>query len=478
MSVSSKKVVILGAGLGGLAAAALISRAGHQVTVIEGNSWVGGKSRRIDVAGQRIDTGPALVTFPGVWEELLKRFDALDAKNSKVSSSIAELDLIPLPEVGRYFFRGEETDLPVRAGHPWKQAWDRFEKQHGVLSPQLTSLLSASPIARKTLPAVMDLLKIYSFRITTRNYLAGLKWMPVGLREVIAIHTLNAGVSPDQTLAIYATMPAIMAKEGIFVPKGGVNEIPQALNRLAVASGAKVRLSEKVTSVSKGLVQTDLGSYEADVVVSGLDAGTLETLLQGQKPLTPKRVSCSGVAIYAVLTQLLPEGTATHSVIMPSSPEALHESLEAKQNPEETMTFVNYYLPNEIYPNDKATVAVLLTAPANGESYTLESEFVRKQLDLVSKTMGLTKPIDELFSDYQILDPEYFAGFGATGGALYGASRKIWQSGPFHNPGYTSRKRPWLFRVGASVHPGGGIPAVLGGAMISTEKLLRYLDSK
>ena len=158
MTPMKKKVVILGAGLGGLTAAALIARAGHKVTVIEGNSWVGGKSKRIEVAGQRIDTGPALVTFPAVWTELLKRFDELDTESKTKASSLAELELIPLPEVGRYFFRGEQTDLPVRAGHPWKKAWDRFESEHGKLSPQITSLLTSNPVARKTLPAVLDLL--------------------------------------------------------------------------------------------------------------------------------------------------------------------------------------------------------------------------------------------------------------------------------------------------------------------------------
>ena len=68
-----KKIVIVGAGLGGLTAAALLAKAGHDVTVLEKNSWIGGKSRRIEVAGQRIDTGPSLVTFPAVLDELFKR---------------------------------------------------------------------------------------------------------------------------------------------------------------------------------------------------------------------------------------------------------------------------------------------------------------------------------------------------------------------------------------------------------------------
>jgi phytoene desaturase len=100
------KVVIVGAGLGGLTAAALLAKAGHDVTVLEKNSWIGGKSRRIEVAGQRIDTGPSLVTFPAVLDELFARYDKLGGKSN--ASVIAGLELEKLPEVGKYYFRGRK----------------------------------------------------------------------------------------------------------------------------------------------------------------------------------------------------------------------------------------------------------------------------------------------------------------------------------------------------------------------------------
>ena len=61
------------------------------------------------------------------------------------------------------------------------------------------------------------------------------------------------------------------------------------------------------------------------------------------------------------------------------------------------------------------------------------------------------------------------------GGAIYGVAHPFWQIGPLHRPLYSERRRPWLWRVGASVHPGGGVPAVLSGAMISMGRLLRKL---
>jgi phytoene desaturase len=87
--------------------------------------------------------------------------------------------------------------------------------------------------------------------------------------------------------------------------------------------------------------------------------------------------------------------------------------------------------------------------------------------------MGLTEPIDSLFEDYKILDPKYFGEWGSSLGALYGETKPLWQSGPFKVPAHHNPIRPWLYRVGASVHPGGGIPAVLGGVLLSLRKFLR-----
>lgn len=455
-----KHVVVLGAGLSGLASAALIAQAGHKVTVIELHSWLGGKSRRVEVLGQRMDTGPALVTFPGVLQKLYAEYDRLGGD----ANSIAPLMLSKLNEVGEYFYKDHRVTIPVPKDHPWHAQWARFESEHADLAGEITNLLTASPVSPKSLPSVSKIFSRYGLNLTTEKYLKSLDWMDEDLKEVIAIHTLNAGIAPKDTIALYASITAVMSSQGISVPEGGVNEIAQSLAKLAVAAKAEIKLNEKVLSVKKDKVVTDRGEYQADIVVSSLDPEQLR-VVQGKKAKPWPKRSCSGVAIYAVLKKPLPDHFVTHSVVMPDSGDELHQALGQARPPRQTMAFLNYYKPGEIYPNDKPTVAVLLTAPADGKHYDLNSEWVRNELDRISDVVGLDQPIDELFEDYLILTPEYFSQWGGPGGALYGKTRKLWQSGPFHSPSYVNPFRPWLYRVGASVHPGGGIPAVLGGAM-------------
>ena len=454
--------------------AALLGRARHRVTLLEANDWLGGKSRRIELDGRRVDTGPSLLTFPDVWEEFLRRWDAAGGETGE-AAEVAGMKLKRRPEVGRYHYRGEAVSLPVEEGHPWRPAWERFATIHGGLGPEVTRLLTADPVDRRTLTALGRLLKTYGTKLTTHSYLNGLSWLPEGLREIIAIHTLNAGVAPTRTPALYASMPAIMAADGVFVPEGGIYELALALERLARHSGVEIRTGEPVRGIERGKVATAEAEYRTDAVVSDLDAGRLRTLLDPGKKSANELLSCSGVAVYAALREELPAEIPAHSVVLPSEPGALYANLEAGEEPRETMAFLNYYRAGEVYPNDGGTLAALLTAPANGREYGLEDPFVEREIERVSRDVGLPTPATDYVGEHEVLHPRYFGAWGSAGGALYGAARPFWQSGPLHRPRYSEGRRPWLWRVGASVHPGGGIPAVLGGAMISTGRLLRSL---
>jgi phytoene desaturase len=474
-----KKVVVVGGGIGGLAAAALLGGAGHEVTLLEANDYLGGKSRRITLDDQRVDTGPAIVTFPGVWEEFLRRWNALSEEDGRgEAEEVAGLRLGRLLEVGTYYYRGEVSTLPVEKGHPWREAWERFVSLHGGLGPDVTHLLTRDWHAPSIRPSLLRLLRLYGTRQTTRSYLNSLKWLPEGLKEIIAIHTLNSGLGPAQTPALYASMPAIMAEDGVWAPEGGVYEIVRALQRLARSSGVVLKTGEPVHRIEPGKVTSTRARYVADGVVSSLDADRLESILTPGKKASRKRLSCSGIAIYAALKEELPEKISTHGVVLPSEPSVLYRSLEIGEEPAEAMAFVDYYRPGELYPNQKGVLALGLTAPPNGREYDLEDAFVAREMERVGRALGLPRPVGEYFGEYEVLHPRYFGGWGSAGGALYGAMRPFWMSGPLHRPRYSDRKRPWLWRVGASVHPGGGIPAVLGGAMISTGRLLKVLEKK
>ncbi len=181
--------VVVGGGLGGLAAAGLLARAGMRVTLLEAASHLGGKSRRLTLAGQRIDTGPEFLTFLGIWEEYLRRWDGREDVGR--AARIAGLDLVRLPEIGTYHYQGEVCSLPVEEGHPWHAPWRRYVEMHADFGPDVTLLLVSDwkdPRIRPVLRRIAGLAKL-----TAKGYLDGLSWLPDGLREMIAVHALAAG---------------------------------------------------------------------------------------------------------------------------------------------------------------------------------------------------------------------------------------------------------------------------------------------
>ncbi len=469
------RVVVVGGGVGGLVAAVILSWSGHSVTLLEAGRSLGGKSRRIELDGQQLDTGPSLFTFPSVWEELLARLERVSSKSPASVKDVAGLELERLPSVGQYYYQGDSCALPVEPGHAWYPAWKRFANVHGGLGAPITKLLTTAPTAPAAVPSLTHLGMLYGRHLTTRGYLDSLTWLPDGLREIIAIHTLNAGVGPSQTPALYASMPAVMAQDGVWVPRGGVYELIRALERLAVHGGVDIRMDEEVNEIASGTVATSKDVYPADVVVSGVDEQKLEALLGKSVSAPVQDRSCSAVGLYAVLNRPLPEGTAVHSVVLPDDPSSLYSSLRRHQEPDQTMAFVNYYPADSHEFNTKDTLALLLTSPSNGSSYRLDSDFVSRELDRVSCLLGLGTGVEDYIESHHILDPEYFGISGSDGGALYGRIRPLWMSGPFHQPRAHSYRRPWLWRVGSSIHPGGGLPAVMGGAMMTVKQLNKSL---
>ena len=465
--------VVVGGGLGGLAAAGLLARSGLSVTLLEAAPYLGGKSRRLELAGQRIDTGPEFLTFLGIWEEYLRRWDG--GGEGWRAAEIADLDLLRLPEIGTYHYRGDVCSLPVEKDHPWHAPWQRYVEMHEGFGPDVTLLLSSDwkdPLIRPALRRIAGLAKL-----TAKGYLDSLTWLPDGLREVIGVHALDGGSGPRNTPALYAAMPAVIATEGAWVPKGGLYELVLALARLAEAAGAELKPGEPVERIEEGRVVAGAEVYKADFVVSDLDANRLDALLPSGRASVPKRLTPSGVALYAALREPLPSGMPNRTVLMPDDTERFFADLEAGTEPDQTVVFLNRYRPGEVYPNEKGTMTLQLAVPASGKSYDLSDPLVRRERRRVEGALSLPNPLESYFQDHLVLDPAYFAEWGSVGGALYGVAHPFWQIGPLHRPLYSERRHPWLWRVGASVHPGGGVPAVLSGALISMGRLLGKLGS-
>jgi len=234
--------------------------------------------------------------------QALRRWDGQEDEGRAVE--IADLALVRLPELGTYHYRDDVSSLPVEEDHPWHVPWMRYVEMHADFGPDVTLLLVSDwkdPRIRPVLRRIAGLA-----RLTAKGYLDSLSWLPDELKEIIAVHALDGGAGPRNTPALYAAMPAVIATEGAWVPRGGLHELVLALARLAEAAGAELRTGEPVERVERGRIFAGRKAYEADFVVSDLDANRLDAMLPSGRASVPKKLTPSGVDVYAVLREPLP----------------------------------------------------------------------------------------------------------------------------------------------------------------------------
>lgn len=441
---TSRSVGILGGGLAGLALAALLGERGHAVTVYE-RDRAGGKLRRVTVGGLTFDTGPSLLTFPQVWRLFLSRLGETDP-----------LDLRPLPGgLGTHHTPFGAVPLPVPEDHPLRPAWETYRAAARPLAPQLGTLLTTpprlgDPVFRNASAA---LFRASGPHLTAETWVRARR-LPPALAHAVRTHALNAGLAPRDAPALYALLPALMADD-VCRPAQGMGALLDTLLALGRARGVQVREGAEVVRIDPRHAAVTLRGGEVcrhDLLVSALDPARLAALLgkPARSPLPCRTVS--GVALYAALAAPAPLLATT--VLPPADFRPFRAAIRAGVLPPDTLALVHA---------DGPRLAVLLTVPATGLNLGPEHPWVQAQVARVERTLGVPGLLTAA-RDVLALPPSHYAAGGHPGGALYGAARPPWQGGPLHPQPY--RLQPRLWQVGTGVHPGGGLPAILGGALI------------
>lgn len=433
---------IIGGGLAGLALAALLAERGHRVTVYE-RDRAGGKLRRLEVGGVSFDTGPSLFTFPQVWRAFLARLGEADP-----------LELRPLPGgLGVHHTPFGAVPLPVPPGHPLFPEWQRYGARVEPLRAHLGTLLTTPPHLHRPefLRASRALFGVTAPHLTAEGWIRAQSYPPA-LAHALRTHALNAGLAPQDAPALYALIPGLVQEE-VSRPAQGMGALLDALLGFARARGVQVVEGAELVSVgAQTLTLTGGARRSHDLLVSALDPQRLGRLLGRRSPSPAARRTVSGLAIYAALPG--PAPLPATSVLPPSDFWAFRQALRAGAWPTDTLALVHA---------DGARLAVLLTVPALTRHLDPQHPWVRAQLRRVEDTLGVPGLLASAL-EIRALDPLHYAAGGHPGGALYGAKRPAWQAGPFHPQPYRLTRTLW--QVGTGVHPGGGLPAVLGGALI------------
>lgn len=474
MTETSKQCVIIGGGISGLAIGALMGKRGLNVKIIEANPWLGGKCRRMHFScGSYVDTGPSIFTFPEVWRKFLSEWLADDIK-SKTGEKRWDLNLKPYKGLGIYNFKSSLIDLTDK-DQPLSKPWHNYIKKHTAASQMLCELTYIDPKSIKAARTGLKLLAKHKFKGTYESYVERLG-LPNELSEIIAMHALNTGAPPSSLPAFFASLAAGVESQGVWYPEGGMYEIVNMLIAMNEACGNQIETGTKVLEIcDKKGVRTEKATYKADIVINSLDYERFMQLTNQSRKYLDTPYTASAVAIYAKLKDFPNSADHIkdeHIVLMPDNSKEFFADVISQKVNQAPMSFASIHAANsKVYPQNSAPVmGLIVTLPPNGKSYPLNNDLITRELHRFGKVLRISN-LPDLIDESLILDPKYYSTFGAKGGAIYGRCVPFRKAGPMHPVPYADKHLNGVWHVGTSVHPGGGIPAILGGVMIAASKI-------
>jgi len=471
------RIVVVGAGVGGLAVAARLAAAGHEVVVHERSATVGGKLARYERDGFVFDTGPSLLTLPQVFEDL-------------------SLDLVPLDPVVRHVFpdgtvldsssdvdvfRSRIADaLGADAAADWTRFWRRAAR---IWAASWRSVLRR-PVTPASLAAlswrVGDLAAIApgrSLRTLGRHYLRDPR-----LRMMLDRYATYAGADPRWASAALAAIPyAELAFGGWYLP-GGLGMLASALRDRCAAVGVRLVLSSPVAGIRTAGdrvtgVLLDAGPVvPADAVVSDVDALALYRDLLP----TPSRLGALSQRSLAGFVLLLGVRGATpalahHTVFFPRGNDAEFDAVfgsaaRRAAPPSDPTICVTRANDPAVHPAGHEAWFVLVNAPRQGTAWSavdwrrpgLAASYAAHILDVLA-SRGLDVRDRLVFLETRT-PADLEDATAAPGGAIYGTAKGLLRPanrGPVHG----------LWLVGGSTHPGGGLPMVTLSARIVADEI-------
>lgn len=499
MTIASGTVGVIGAGLGGLAAACTLAARGHKVTLFERNPWLGGKAAVLNAEGYRFDMGPTILILPSV----LRRIFAEAGRDLE-----QYLDLIPLDPQWRCFFAdGSVLDLQ-RDPKAMARSLADFAPGKGLDEGYLRFMELSQRLQRisdnyflwRSVGSVKDTLNLKdSFSL---NVLADLAAMRFGrsVAQTVREHikdpraaqlvdhfTQYVGSAPDASPAVLCGIAHMQTGEGVWYPRGGTRAVPEALARLARELGVEVHAGVQIERIltERGRVRgvvTDRGEVPLTALVANSDAVRTYRELIGEQEKAVQAYhkrefepACSGVVLYLGLKRRYPQ-LLHHNFVFSRDPEAEFDAIYRRGEPAPDPTC---YLcapavtEPAVAPPGGESLYVLVHTPylRPGQDWThMLPEYRRVILRKLADGAGLTDLEDNIAFEAVLTPQDIHERYRVLQGAIYGlASHGLW-AGAF-KPANRSAEIKGLYLGGGAAHPGPGMPMALMSGWIAADCL-------
>ncbi|MCF8423715.1 MAG: phytoene desaturase [Bacteroidia bacterium] len=482
-----KNIVIIGSGVAGLASAIRLGAAGHKVTVVEANDYVGGKLTAKNIGRYRFDMGPSVFTMPHLIEEL-----------TVISKQELKFEYLTLDKICNYFYEDGTTlsaypdkekfatEVHNKLGETKESVYEQLKYSAtayeliGELFMEQSLHKLSNFLNLKTAKALLNIRKLKLNK--TMNEANNARFKNKKTVQLFNRFATYNGSNPFKAPALINIIAHLEHNIGAFAPKGGMHDITMHLYNLSVKLGVEYKMNTRVIKVitENDLVNnvlTSSGEIKADIVVSGADIKHVYTKLLDKKyyptKILEQEKSLSGLIFYWGVKKEFQE-LSLHNILFSENSEAEFNSFFKDKTPYHDPTiYIN--ITSKVTPTDAPEGCenwfVMINVPhnASGEPIHYVKE-MRKQI--VAKINRVLKTdIEQYIEIEDVLDPYLIEQrTSSSGGSLYGNSSNN-KYAAFLRHANSSSKIKNMYFCGGSVHPGGGIPLGLLSAKIVSEMI-------
>lgn len=491
----NKSVIIIGAGIGGLATAVKLLSKGYKVTIYEKNKEIGGKVNFIETDNFKFDLTASILMTPEIYKEVFE-FIGKDYKDY--------LKFIKLDPIYRAFYSdGTSFDLSSDTAELTKSL-EKISKNDSIgyykfLSNVYEKYLIANkyflensfsnPVDFFNLTSLHKMLKINTFS-TSYDYIS--KYIKSEkLCKILAFQALYVGISPFNGPNIYNLIPTISQLYGLWHLQGGMYSYVKALEKIIFEFGGKIIKNTCIREIlienNKAIgVKNDLGINKGDIIVCNADFPyAIKELVKDKKykrkysdrKLSKMKYSCSTFIMYIGVKKKYPN-LSVHNLYLGDDFKENIESAFTGRLPNNPSLYI--YCPSRIDPTmakkNMECLNIIVRVPntlfenINWDSKTIN--ILRERIfNELSNIKGLYDIKENIIYESCMTPVDLLKRFNSYGGTAFGLSPTLPQTNYFR-PHIEYPKVKNLYFVGNSVHPGSGVSIVLLSSKLVVEKIL------
>lgn len=489
--MTDTSILVIGAGVGGIAAAAHLARQGCRVTVLEKNARPGGRCGQFEREGHVFDTGPTLLVMPLLFEsefaslgaELRERLDLqrVDPTYRLVFDDGQDLALTSDLNVMRSRLEAIEPGSfagflrYIQEGHRhYHQAIDRLVNRDFRAATDFFSPTN--------LPLLFSLKPLVPHYANMAGYFSEPR-----LKAAFTFQDVYMGLSPFEAPATFSMMPYTELAHGVWYPRGGMYRVVDALVAIAREAGVTFVFNAAVAHVDvsgnavTGVTLADGRRLIADVVLANADLPYVYNQLLPKEPradeLSRKRYSCSAISFFWGVDHPVPE-LGAHTLFLADDYRENFVSIDRDHDlPDNPSLYVHApaRLDPAMAPDGQDTLTAIVPVghidPAHAQDWETLRETARAAVFKRLRLLGITDLADHIKFEVNYTPLSWRKRYNLMRGATHGLCHNLLQLG-YLRPHNRHDVYKNLYFVGASTHPGTGLPTALVSARLVTRRIL------